>query len=75
MNRITDPWEPVYDRMAEEVCRNEKERAAAKKLREGASLCESRIAGGLSREEFDDLYQRLKHWEDTKMTSGISYSE
>ncbi len=72
MNRMTNPWEPLYDRMIEEVCRNEKERAAAKKLREGACLEDSRIAGGLSREEFDDLLKRLDHWETTEMTSAGS---
>ena len=62
-----NPWEEKYERMRNEVVKNEAERIAAQLLGDGASLIEAQDGSGLTEDEFKDLYQRLKHWEDNNM--------
>lgn len=59
-----DPWAALYELMGEEVPKNEAERMAARKLREGCSIFEARECSGLTDEEFSDLYERLGKWEN-----------
>lgn len=53
--------------MRNEVVKNEAERIAAQLLGDGASLIEAQKGSGLTEDEFRNLYQRLKHWENTNM--------
>ena len=62
-----NPWEEKYERMVNEVAKNEAERIAAQLLGDGACLIEAQEGSGLTEEEFRDLYQRLKNWENTNM--------
>ncbi len=61
------PWESKYELMLKEVPKNEKERKAAEMLHDGGSLIESMLKSGLTHEEFNDLYERLKRWEDNNL--------
>ena len=62
-----DPWEEKYERMRNEVAKNEAERIAAQLLGDGACLIDAQKGSGLTEDEFRNLYQRLKHWENTNM--------
>ena len=62
-----NPWEEKYQRMRNEVAKNEAERIAAQLLGDGGCLIEAQEGSGLTEEEFRDLYQRLKNWENTNM--------
>lgn len=61
------PWESKYELMLKEVPKNEKERKAAEMLHDGGSLIESMLKGGLTPKEFEELYSKLKRWEDDNL--------
>ena len=61
------PWESKYELMLKEVPKNEKERKAAEMLHDGGSLIESMLKSGLTPKEFEELYSKLKRWEDDNL--------
>ncbi len=68
-----DPWTSYYDKLGEEVPRNDVERQVLNMLRQGGSTCgigdciAYMVQNGYMEEDFQDLYRRAGEWEAENM--------
>ena len=63
-NERYSPWTDLYEAMRDWVPQNDAERIVADKLGEGAGFAECMECSGLTWEEFQDLFDRLRDWEN-----------
>ena len=69
-----NPWEGMYNAMYEQVPQNEKEKIATRLLREGTGCLGSQTQSGLTPEEFADLYDRLRKWENINCSNTKNWN-